>query len=80
MFRKKLLPEWTAVKLQMPHGPVTEPTEEEIQEFIRTIESAGGRVGFNRDAPTWVQRAFMEEIMNCPDCREEFEKARRKTH
>jgi hypothetical protein len=40
-----------------------------IQEVLMRIEAAGGKAWLAPDAPEEMKLAFLEALMNCPDCR-----------
>ena len=49
-----------------------------MRRFMRDLEKTGARVFISKDAPDEVTAAFVEKLMECPDCQEEIEMARRR--
>ncbi len=44
-----------------------------IERMVEEIERRGGVVGINTALPDEVAEAFLEQILDCPDCREAAE-------
>ena len=44
--------------------------DEQVEAVVSMLRAAGGVVGLEPDAPDYVKKAFLEMILNCPDCRE----------
>ena len=49
-----------------------------MRRFMRDLEKTGARVFISKEAPDEVTAAFVEKLMECPDCQEEIERARRR--
>jgi len=45
------------------------PLDEQIEAVTAMLRAAGGQVGMDPNAPDHVKRAFLQMIMECPDCR-----------
>ena len=45
------------------------PLDEQVEAVAAMLRAAGGRVGIDPDAPEHVKRAFLQTILECPDCR-----------
>jgi len=45
------------------------PLDEQVNAVIAMLRAAGGTVGIDPDAPDYVKKAFLDMILNCPDCR-----------
>jgi hypothetical protein len=45
------------------------PLDLEVLTVIKAIEAAGGRTSIAPDAPDYIKMAFLEMLMDCPDCR-----------
>jgi hypothetical protein len=52
--------------------------KKELQQLMRDLEAAGGTLSIPEDAPDEVTEAFLEMVMDCPDCRREIEQAKRR--
>jgi hypothetical protein len=46
------------------------PLDEQVEAVVSMLRAAGGVVGIDPDAPDYVKKAFLEMILNCPDCRQ----------
>lgn len=46
------------------------PLDEQVEAVASMLRRAGGKVGIEPGAPDYVKRAFLDMILNCPDCRE----------
>lgn len=42
----------------------------QVEAVAAMLRAAGGIVKFDPDAPDYVKRAFLEIVLECPDCRE----------
>lgn len=42
----------------------------EVLAVIKAIEAAGGKTSITPDSPDFVKRAFLEMLLECPDCRQ----------
>ena len=45
------------------------PLDIQIEAAAAMLRAAGGVVGIDQSAPDHVKRAFLEMLMDCPDCR-----------
>ncbi len=46
--------------------------DEQIEVLTALIRANGGMAHIDPNAPEYVKRAWIDMILNCPDCREEF--------
>ena len=46
------------------------PLDIEIRTVIKAIEAAGGKTSITPDAPDFIKQAFLEMLLDCPDCRQ----------
>lgn len=46
------------------------PLDEQIEAVTAILRANGAVVGIDPGAPEYVKRAFLEMLLNCPDCRE----------
>jgi hypothetical protein len=46
------------------------PLDEQVEAVAAMLRKAGGVVGINPNAPDYVKRAFLEMILDCPECRQ----------
>ncbi len=58
------------------------PIDEQVAALQAMIRQAGGITQIDEDAPEEIKRAFLQMIMNCPDCQEQMRrgKANGQTH
>jgi hypothetical protein len=45
------------------------PLDEQIEAVTAILRANGGLVSIGSDAPQYVKRAFLEMILDCPECR-----------
>ena len=45
------------------------PLDEQVEAVAAMLRAAGGHVGMEPNAPDYVKRAFLQMVMECPDCR-----------
>ena len=46
------------------------PLDLEVLSVIKAIEAAGGKTSLTLNSPDFVKMAFLEMLMDCPDCRQ----------
>ncbi|HVO32630.1 MAG TPA: hypothetical protein VMU17_01865 [Elusimicrobiota bacterium] len=45
------------------------PLDNDVQALIAMIRAAGGSAGISPNAPDSIKRAFLQSILECPECR-----------
>ncbi len=48
------------------------PLDKQIEAVTSILRASGGVVGIDPKAPDHVKRAFLEMLLECPDCRAEI--------
>jgi len=48
------------------------PLDAQIEAVTAILRKQGATVGIDSGAPDYVKMAFLEMLLNCPDCREEM--------
>ena len=46
--------------------------DEQLEAMRALVESVGGRMGVDPDAPDDIKREFLKILRECPDCQAEF--------
>ncbi|MFA5974829.1 MAG: hypothetical protein WC859_01515 [Elusimicrobiota bacterium] len=46
------------------------PLDEQIEAVTAILRANGGLIGHDPDAPDYAKQAFLQMIMECPECRE----------
>ncbi len=54
--------------------------DKQLEAVISILQSHGGVVGVDPEAPAFVKRAFLDMIMDCPDCREKVMRGKPVVH
>ena len=44
--------------------------DKQLEAVISILQSHGGVVGIDPEAPAFVKQAFLNMILDCPDCRD----------
>ena len=48
------------------------PLDEQIEALTQLLRAQGAVVGIDPNAPDYVKQAWLNLILNCPDCKEEM--------
>ncbi len=43
--------------------------DEELKMALRALQAAGGMTSMDQSAPREVKQAFLQMLLDCPDCR-----------
>ncbi len=54
--------------------------DKQLEAVVSILQSHGGLVGVDPEAPAFVKRAFLNMIMDCPECRELVLRGKPLTH
>jgi hypothetical protein len=53
------------------------PIDKQVEAMIQMIRAAGGIADIDPTAPDYVKQAWLNMLLDCPDCREEMMKKRK---
>lgn len=48
------------------------PLDEQIEALTQILRAHGAVVGYDPNAPDYVKRAWLDILLNCPDCKAEI--------